>query len=211
MKKQQIEIEAKNIEEAVEIAIKELDVERHDVEINVIRSPKSGILGIGNVSAKVRVSVIQDPSDIGRIGAQIIENLIQKMGVNASVSLTTNNHKDNIVFELTGDDAGILIGRRGETLNALRLLTNTMISKQFNKRISVAMDVDGYQFRRDKSLERLAKNIAQKVIGNNEAFELEPMSPAERRVVHASLTNNKKVTTISKGNGFDRHVVIKPV
>tara|TARA_Y100000815_G_C13323686_1_gene493301 strand:- start:663 stop:1223 length:561 start_codon:yes stop_codon:yes gene_type:complete len=186
-------------------------VERHDVEINVIRSPKSGIFGIGNVSAKVEVRVIQDPSDIGRVGSQIIEHLIQKMGVNVSVSLTTNNHKDSIVFELTGDDAGVLIGRRGETLNALRLLTNTMISREFNKRISVAIDIDGYQFRRDKSLERLAKNMAQKVIGNNKPIDLEPMSPAERRIIHASLTNNKKVTTISNGNGFDRHVVIKPV
>ena len=184
-------------------------MERHDVEINVIRTPKKGIFGIGNVLAKVEVSVIQDPSDVGRVGAQIIENLIRKMGVDVSISLTTNNHKDNIVFELTGDDAGVLIGRRGETLNALRLLTNTMISREFNKRVSVALDVDGYQLRRDKSLEKLAMNVAQKVIRNNQPIELEPMSPAERRVIHASLTHNEKVTTISKGNGFDRHVVIK--
>ena len=184
-------------------------MERHDVEINVIQTPKKGIFGIGNVLAKVEVSVIQDPSDVGRVGAQIIENLIRKMGVDVSISLTTNNHKDNIVFELTGDDAGVLIGRRGETLNALRLLTNTMISREFNKRVSVALDVDGYQLRRDKSLEKLAMNVAQKVIRNNQPIELEPMSPAERRVIHESLTDNEKVTTISKGNGFDRHVVIK--
>ena len=103
----------------------------------------------------------------------------------------------------------MLIGRRGETLNALRLLTNTMISREFNKRVSVALDVDGYQLRRDKSLEKLAMNVAQKVIRNNQSIELEPMSPAERRVIHESLTDNEKVTTISKGNGFDRHVVIK--
>ena len=207
-----IEMTAKTPEEARELALKELDAAPEEVEIDVISRGKSGILGIGGEPARVRVTLLDKPTDLVKITSGILENLVSKMGVEAVVNLKRANQEDvgGPVFDIDGEDAGLLIGRRGETLRALQFLVRLMASRRLESRVSLLLDVAGYQERRNQALTNLAHRVAERVAGSRRSITLEPMPPNERRVVHVALADHADVHTVSIGDGDSRQVVVEP-
>ena len=207
-----VERTAKTAEEAIELALKELDAERPDVEIDVVSRGKSGILGIGGEPAKVRVTLLEKPPDVVRVATDILENLISKMGVSAVVTLSQAHDEDvgGPAFDIDGDDSGLLIGRRGETLRALQFLVSFMASRKLEDRALMSLDVGGYQDRRYESLRNLAGRVAQRVASTGRAITLEPMPPNERRIVHLALADHPQVSTASTGDGDRRQVAVEP-
>ena len=177
-----IETTARTSDEAIEIALKELDAERGDVEIDVVSKGKSGILGIGAELARVRVTLIETQSDVVKVTSEILESLIAKMGVDAVVNLKSSYQEDvgGPVFDIDGDDSGLLIGRRGETLRYLQFLVGFLASRRLEDRVNLFIDVS------------------------------EPMPPNERRVVHMALSDFPGVETTSIGDGDGRQVVVGP-
>ena len=209
-----IETTAKTSEEAIEIALKELNVDRVDVEIDVVSKGKPGLLGIvGGELAKVRVSVMDKPPDIVKVSMQILEELISLMGVSAIPILTQAQHEDvgGPVVQIDGDDSGLLIGRRGETLRALQFVVAYLTGRRLDERVRLIVDVAGYQDRRYKSVTTLALRVAQRVVTSGKSITLEAMPANERRVVHMALADRQGVNTISTGEGDNRRVVVEPL
>ena len=208
-----IETTAKTPEEAIEIALKELDVERPDVEIDVVSKGKAGILGIGGEPAKVRVTVLDKPPDAVVATTDILQSLISLMDVSATITLVHAEQEDvgGPVFDVDGDDSGLLIGRRGETLRALQFLVSFIASRRLEDRVNLFVDVSGYQERRYETLRSLAQRNARRVASSGREITLEPMPPNERRIVHMALADDPDVNTISDGMGDGRRVVIEPI
>jgi len=208
-----IETTAKTPEEAIEIALKELDVERPDVEIDVVSKGKTGILGIGGEPAKVRVTVLDKPPDAVVATTDILQSLISLMDVSASITLVDAERDDvgGPVFDVDGDDSGLLIGRRGETLRALQFLVSFIASRRLGDRVNLFVDVSGYQERRYETLRSLAERNARRVASSGREVTLEPMPPNERRIVHMALADDPDVNTVSDGVGDGRRVVIEPI
>jgi spoIIIJ-associated protein len=208
-----IETTAKTPEEAIEIALKELDVERPDVEIDVVSKGKTGILGIGGEPAKVRVTVLDKPPDAVVATTDILQSLISLMDVSASITLVDAEREDvgGPVFDVDGDDSGLLIGRRGETLRALQFLVSFIASRRLGDRVNLFVDVSGYQERRYETLRSLAERNARRVASSGREVTLEPMPPNERRIVHMALADDPDVNTVSDGVGDRRRVVIEPI
>lgn len=207
-----IEMTAKTADEAIEIALKELDVERQDVEIDVVSHGKAGILGIGAEPAKVRVTVLEEPSDVVTVATEVLEDIVSLTGADVTVNLRHAFREDvgGPVFDVDGDDAGLLIGRRGETLRSLQFLTTFIASRIMEDRVSIFVDVAGYQERRYDSLRSLAQKVARRVASSGRPITLEPMPPNERRIVHLALADNPDVETGSTGSGEGRRVVVEP-
>jgi spoIIIJ-associated protein len=207
-----IETTAKSPEEAIEIALKELDVDRQDVEIDVVSKGKTGILGIGGEPAKVRVTVMDKPPDVVVATTDILQSLISLMDVSAAVTLVHAEREDvgGPVFDVDGDDSGLLIGRRGETLRALQFLVSFIASRRLGDRVNLFVDVAGYQERRYETLRSLAQRVARRVASSGREVPLEPMPPNERRIVHMALADDPDVSTISEGMGDGRRVIIEP-
>ena len=206
----QIETQAKTADEAIEIALKELGVERGEVEIDVVSRGKTGILGIGSEPARVRVTVLEQAPDVVTATAEVLQSLIAMMGVDVNSRLTQVHDEDlgGPVFEIEGDDSGLLIGRRGETLRALQFLVRFIVSRQLGDRVSLMVDVEGYQERRYASLANMAQRVARRVAGTGQSISLEPMPPNERRAIHVALADHPAVTTESTGMGDSRQVVV---
>ena len=206
---------ARTVDEAVELALKELDADRSDVEIDVVSRGKSGVLGIGSQPAVVRVALMEmedDAPDGVALAAEAIEALIRHMDVDVemTISRTRDDDIDGPVFDLEGEDAGLLIGRRGETLRTLQFLVRYMVSRRLDERVNLMIDVEGYQERRHSALRNMARRVASRVSDTGRSIALEPMSPSERRIVHVALSDHPGVFTESEGEGMDRQVVIVP-
>jgi len=205
-----IEVTAKTTDEAIELALKELEANREEVEIEIISRGKSGILGIGGEPAKVKVAKLLDPSDSVLIAQEIINNILSKLNVLATsyIQPPTEEDEGRTHFEIEGDDAGLLIGRRGETLQSFQFLVNFILRRRLQEHIPVILDVEGYILRRNKTLKTLALRMADRVIRYRNSVTLDPMSPSERRIIHMALSNHNNVSTESIGNGSDRKVTI---
>ena len=213
-----IEMTGKTVDEALEIALRELDADRGEVEIDVISRGKSGMFGIGSEPAKIKVTKLSiesndsDSQDIVTVSREVINNLISNMGVNVICNLRQSDSEDigGPVFEIEGDDSGLLIGRKGETLRSLQFLVRYLVSKKTGQRANLSLDVEGYDERRRQSLSNLANRVSQRVVKTGRSIELEPMNARERRVVHMALSDRDDVFTESSGSGEDRRVVISP-
>ena len=207
----EIVITAKTVEEAIELGLRELDVDRAEAEIDVISRGKAGILGIGSEPARVRVTRIDTPSDVVKTTSEVIDNIISLLGVEVVSTLTQVEREDlgGPVFEIEGDDAGLLIGRRGDTLKALQFLVKYLVSQKLDANVNILVDVEGYQDRRYQSLMSMARRVAQRVADSGRPITLEPMPPHERRIVHIALADHHRVTTESTGSGSSRQVVVQ--
>lgn len=207
----EIVITAKTVEEAIELGLRELDVDRAEAEIDVISRGKAGILGIGSEPARVRVTRIDTPSDVVKTTSEVIDNIISLLGVDVVSTLTQVEREDlgGPVFEIEGDDAGLLIGRRGDTLKALQFLVKYLVSQKLDGNVNMLVDVEGYQDRRYQSLMSMARRVAQRVADSGRPITLEPMPPNERRIVHIALADHHRVTTESTGSGSSRQVVVQ--
>ncbi|HBJ31560.1 MAG TPA: protein jag [Dehalococcoidia bacterium] len=207
----EIVITAKTVEEAIELGLRELDVDRAEAEIDVISRGKAGILGIGSEPARVRVTRIDTPSDVVKTTSEVIDKIISLLGVDVVSTLTQVEREDlgGPVFEIEGDDAGLLIGRRGDTLKALQFLVKYLVSQKLDANVNILVDVEGYQDRRYQSLMSMARRVAQRVADSGRPITLEPMPPNERRIVHIALADHHRVTTESTGSGSSRQVVVQ--
>ena len=208
----EIEISARTVEEAVEIALKELDADRGDVEVDVVSRGKSGILGIGSEPAVVRVSAIESAPDSVTVASDVIQTLIDHLDADVVLTLKQvhNDDLDGPIFEIEGDDAGLLIGRKGETLKTLQFLVRYVVSHKLDERVNLMIDVEGYQQRRHQSLENMARRVARRVSDTGRSITLEPMPANERRIVHLALSDHPRVTTESTGYGDSRQVTVQP-
>ncbi|WP_425805868.1 RNA-binding cell elongation regulator Jag/EloR [Desulfitobacterium sp. Sab5] len=195
----------KTVEDAIEACLTELDVERNKVKIEVLEEPaKKGLFGLlGTRLAKVRVSY---EDDHGALACDFLKSVCQCMGVQAEFS---SLKKENQWFvNITGAELGILIGRRGDTLEALQFLTNLAVSKKLSEKIRIVVDVEGYRQRREETLIRLAKRLSEKVKRTGNRVVLEPMNPHERRIIHTALQDDTRVSTFSEGDEPNRRIVI---
>ncbi len=212
MERESLEISAKTVEEAIEIALKELDAEREEVDVVVVAEGRSGILGIRSEPARVRVTPRAETPEAEILAKEVLETLLGLMDADATVRFKDQEEIAGgpLSIEIIGDDSGLLIGRSGMTLNSLQYIVNFLVSRRLESWQPVNIDVEGYKQRRHKSLTGLAHRLAEKVRNSGRAFTLEPMSPSERRVIHMALSDHRHVTTESTGLGDNRKVSIKP-
>lgn len=198
-----VEKTAKTVQEAINLALEELGAQRDDVEIEVIDEGTKGIFGIGSKYAKVQVVLKSSRSDDGVI---FLKNVFSKM--NVEVEIEKIEDEESILLKITGVDSGIIIGRRGETLDALQYLTSLVVNKQSDEYKRVTVDIENYRQKREETLVKLADRLAERVVRYRKNVTLEPMNPYERRIIHSTLQNNKLVETHSVGEEPNRKVVI---
>ena len=205
-----LEVTGRSVEEAIEIALDRLGVERDQVEVDVLSPGRGGILGFGAEPARVKVTLTTPPTGLDTVARLTVDSLIRAMKVSASSSVRSQDEdeEDTIQIDLEGEDSGLLIGRRGETLRALQFIVNLVVARRAIGR--VLLDVEGYRDRRYASLRSLATRVAERVASSGRSITLEPMAPNERRVVHMALANHPSVVTESAGMGDDRKVTILP-
>jgi spoIIIJ-associated protein len=200
-----IEVSAKTEEEAVKQALSQLGKEREDVTVEILERAKSGFLGIGSAPAKVRVSYVYEETNSEKV-EKFLAGLFEKMEVSAQTEITEDGDTINVV--ITGEDPGALIGRRGETLDAIQRLTNYSVNRGSDSRVRVNIDTENYRQRRNESLEHLAEKMAAKVIKYRRNMTLEPMNSYERHVIHTALQEYEGVSTYSTGVEPNRRVVV---
>ncbi len=201
--------------------MKQLNASRDEVKVNVVSEGKSGLLGLGAEEAVIRVerlvSVPESENNAFEIARNILERLLELMELEATVqpqTFHTTNGEERIVspfaFDVTGEDLGILIGRRGQTLATLQYILRLMVSHQLKVWTPIVVDVEGYKQRRSEALQALAARLAEQVRSRGTPFTLEPMPAYERRIIHLALADHPDVTTQSIGEGDLRKVVILP-
>ena len=202
----------RTVDEAIELALKELDADRDEAEVEVLSKGKSGFLGIGAELARVRVTKIPKGDSAAALASENINRILTAAGVNVSRTLRVANDPEvgGPIIDLSGEDSGLLIGRRGQTLQSLQFLVNLIVRKNFGQDVRVVLDVENYRQRRESSLKDMATKVASRVVQSSRSVTLEPMSPADRRIVHTSLTDYPGVATESSGVGDDRKVTIMP-
>lgn len=199
---------SKTVEEAVKDALLELNLKREEVEVEVLEEASRGFLGlIGTKDAKVKVTEIKN---IEKMSEEFLQRMIQAMDLEASIEI--KREKDVLSVDIVGidpDDKGIIIGKRGNTLDAMQYLLSIFVNKEEEKYVKVVLDIEGYRKKREITLIKLAEKMAQKAVSIKGKVKLEPMNPYERRIIHFTLQDYKGVTTFSEGNEPFRRVVIQ--
>lgn len=198
-----IETAGKTVDEAISAALEELGADIDEVEVTVLEEGSRGLFGIGGRQARVQVRLKHDPAGAG---LRFLEDVFGQMAVDVDVE--TLEDENSVMYRISGKDSGIVIGRRGETLDALQYLTSLVVNKHSNRYVRVTMDVENYREKREETLVRLARRLADKVVRFRRSISLEPMNPYERRIIHSALQNNEFVETYSVGEDPNRKVVI---
>ncbi len=207
------------MEEATKKALAQLNVSLDQVDITVLSEGKSGILGLGaedaRISVRLRKPEKSEETSVPEVAKQVMEEILAKMDIKATVQSERPLQAEEetveekpITFNVEGDDLGILIGRRGQTLEALQYLVRLITAKKTNSKAPITVDIENYRRRRYDDLRTLALNVAQQVKAQKRSFKLEPMPAFERRIVHMALANDPDVTTESVGEGESRKVMI---
>lgn len=200
-----VEKSGKTVQEAIQAALDEMNVKEDSVDIEVIEEGNKGIFGIiGNKVAKVRVTLKEKKT---RKADDFLADVLGKMGVDAEIECEED--EESVTLRIKGKDIGIIIGRRGETLDALQYLASLVVNRGSENYKRVILDIENYRQKREDSLVKLANRLAERVVRYRRPVTLEPMNPYERRVIHFTLQNNKYVETYSVGEDPNRKVVIK--
>ena len=200
-----IEISAKNVDDAITQATVQLGITSDQLEYEVLDKGSTGFLGIGSKNAVIKA---RKKFSIDDNVVEFLSSIFDAMKMEVEILVAVNEEEHIIEVELKGDDMGILIGKRGQTLDSLQYLTNLAINKHSDEYYKVKIDTEDYRKRRKETLENLAKNIAYKVKRTKRPVSLEPMNPFERRIIHSALQNDRYVTTHSEGDEPYRHVVV---
>jgi len=201
-----IEEIGKTIDEAVDKALKELDATRDEVEVDVLEEPSRGIFGLIKVRpARVKVTLKDNPL---KKASGLLKSIFQTMDLDIKINISENDK--TMFINLEGTDLGILIGRRGETLDALQYLLNLAVNKNQEIRKKIIIDIEGYRDRREKTLQRLAIKLADKARQRGRNVVLEPMSSQERRIIHTALQGRDDIYTFSEGDEPYRKIIISP-
>lgn len=202
-----IEISAKNVDEAVTAACQQLAITSDKLEYEVIEEGKAGILGFGAKPAIIKARVKATLEDTVKI---FLNDVFAAMNIEVIVKVDYNEEDRSMNIDLVGEDMGMLIGKRGQTLDSLQYLVSLVANKEAEDYIRVKVDTENYRERRKATLENLAKNMAHKVKRIRRSVSLEPMNPYERRIIHSALQDDKYVSTHSEGDEPYRRVVITP-
>ena len=202
-----IEKKGKTVEEALALALEELGVGEEDVTYTVLEEPSKGFLGIGTKDALVKVEV---KDSVAGSAKKFLSDIFSAMDLEVGIDVV--HEDDSINIDLSGDNMGIIIGKRGDTLDSLQYLTSLVANKNRDKYAytRVTLDTEGYREKRVESLKALSERLAAKVGRSGKRYTLEPMNPYERRIIHANLQDNEYVTTFSIGEEPYRKVVIAP-
>ena len=214
MENQEVIRDARTVEEAREIALKELGVGPEEAEVEILSQGRSArFLGIGAEPARVRVKMLPPGSGAAPVAVEIVSKILAATGATTTTNLRSANDPQTggPLIDIMGEDSGLLIGRKGETLRALQFVVNLMVRQRMGELSTrVILDIERYRERRQNSLRAMAMRVADKVSASGRAVALEPMSAAERRVVHMALTDHPRVVTQSAGLGESRKVTISP-
>lgn len=201
-----IEKSGRTVDEAVESALAELNVQKDEVEIEVIEEPSKGLFGfIGVKPARVRVKVKETAA---RQAKELLGKIMSLMNLDVDIDMIEKDEK--ILVNINGPDLGILIGRRGETLDALQYLVNLSANKNMEKRKRIFIDIEGYRKRREDTLKKLAYKLADKARQRGRNVILEPMNSMERRIIHTALQGRDDIYTFSEGEEPYRKIIIAP-
>ena len=200
-----IEVSAKTVDDAITEACQRLVVTSDKLEYEVIEEGSSGFLGIGSKPAVIKARAKSSVQDAAK---DFLKDVFEAMGLVVGVNVEYDEIENSMNIELSGDEMGVLIGKRGQTLDSLQYLVSLIVNKNVENYIRVKVDTENYRQRRKETLENLAKNISYKVKRTKRPVSLEPMNPYERRIIHSALQNDKYVTTYSEGEEPFRHVVV---
>jgi len=228
-----VDVSAKTVEEAIEQGLQALGVSRDVVEVDIVKEASRGILGLGATDAVVRLTVrdssvssspaatseqarmteeVDESKMVLQVGREVLTKLLDGMGLEAEVvegeSGANFDEDPPIVLDIVGRDLGLLIGRRGETLQALHFLTRLITGRKLGRRVNLAVDVEGYKARRERSLMEMAQRMAAQVKQDKRSFVFEPMPANERRILHLTLRDDPDVSTQSIGEGNRRKVMV---
>jgi spoIIIJ-associated protein len=213
------EFEGKNTEEAIQNASRELDLPVEEFNIDVIEPGSAGIFGlVGGKKAKIRVTVKSAPEPEApeaeeggdaKVAQEVLQKILSLIPVDASVE-GRQQEEGRINLTIKGDQSGLLIGRKGKTLDALQFLVNKIVNKTLDKKVDVVIDSEDYRRRREDSLTELARKMGDKVKRAGKAITTAPLNPHERRIVHLTLRDDPEVETRSRGEGILKRVVIVP-
>ncbi len=204
----------RTVEEAIALALERAGLTRDEAEIHVLDEGSRGVFGIGARDARVRVvprsAVVEEPADAATLQAasEIARELLNRMGFRAAVYAHATER--GLGLEIRGEDLGLVIGRRGQGIEALETVLGAMLHKATGSRAVVELDVGGYRARRRQQLAQMAHRAARRALTEGRAVHLPPMDARERRVVHTSLSGDPRVVTRSEGAGGQRHVVVEP-
>lgn len=200
-----IEFSAKTVNDAITEACQKFIVTSDKLEYEVVEEGSSGFLGIGSkpavIKARVKFSIEDKAKDF-------LNSVFEAMKLTVVVNINFDEVSNSMNIDLSGDEMGVLIGKRGQTLDSLQYLVSLVVNKDVENYIYVKVDTENYRQRRKETLENLAKNISYKVKRTKRPVSLEPMNPYERRIIHSALQNDKYVTTHSEGDEPYRHVVV---
>jgi spoIIIJ-associated protein len=199
------EFTAKTVDEALTNAMIELGTTADNLEYEVIEKESSGFLGMFGKPAKIRV---REKDTVENKAKRFLKDVFGAMGIPAETEIVYDEQNTTMDINIHGDDMGVLIGKRGQTLDSIQYLVSLVINKNCDNYIKVKLDTENYRARRKETLENLAKNIAFKVKKTRKPVSLEPMNPYERRIIHSTLQNDKFVETYSEGEEPYRKVVI---
>lgn len=200
-------VSGKTVDDAIVKAVNELQITRERLSYRIVQQPKKGFLGVfGSQPAKIEAHILPDPVEIGRI---FLEKTVSFMGMNPAITL--KEQRQSVRFNLTSDqELGRLIGKRGQTLEALEYLTNLVANRQDGSYTRIELDAENYRDRRKSTLEQLASRVAKNVINTQKPTPLEPMNSLERKIIHTALQHVLGVKTVSDGKGPKRHITVIP-
>lgn len=199
------EFTAKTVDEALTNAMLELGTIAENLEYEVIEKESSGFLGIFGRPAKIRV---REKLTLENKAKKFLSDVFSAMGIDTEIDIIYDEANATLEININGEEMGVLIGKRGQTLDSLQYLVSLVINKNSDNYVKVKLDTENYRARRKETLENLAKNIAYKVKRTRKPVSLEPMNPYERRIIHSALQNDKYVETYSEGEEPYRKVVI---
>ena len=206
-----LEVEGKTVDDATKKALSKLGInDASSVKIEVIDEGKSGIFGFGvSRPAKIRLFYSESNVDIGETAKDIIYNILDKMGIDGGVR-TIKEGANRVYIELESKQSGLIIGRKGKTLEALQFLLSLMINNKLGSEKKIILDIESYRDKRERAIRKLSRDAAHRVIKTGRPWTLEPMNPFERRLIHLTLQNDSRVETKSEGEGIYRKVKVFP-
>lgn len=200
-----IEVTGKTVDDAITEALIQLGTTSDQVDYEVLEKESSGFLGLNKKPARIRMALKETLQDKA---AGFLQDVLTAMGLHTEIAMNYDEEEKTINLNIEGDDMGVLIGKRGQTLDSLQYLVSLVVNKESEEYIKVKLDTENYRERRKETLENLARNISFKVKKTRRSVALEPMNPYERRIIHSALQNDKFVETHSEGEEPYRKVVV---
>ena len=203
-----VEVTAKTVNEAITEACRKFGVTSDKLDYQIVEEGSSGFLGIGSKPAVIKAAVKVEEISVEEVAKNFLRDVFEAMNMEVAVDVKYDEEGRKMDIDLAGDEMGVLIGKRGQTLDSLQYLVSLVVNKESDEYVRVKVDTEDYRQRRKETLENLAKNIAYKVKKTRRPVSLEPMNPYERRIIHSALQNDKYISTHSEGDEPFRKVVV---